>query len=248
MKRTARAVIVDDEAPARQLIREYLGDFPQIEVVAECADGDEAVRVINAEGPDLAFLDIRMPGRSGLDLLIELDRLPYIIFTTAHVEYAVRAFEVDAIDYLLKPYDRERFGRAVERALSAARREDVDRLTALLERAQGSTPFPDPIFLRVSQRIVAVPAADILWIEAAGDYATVHTTAGHHFCSSGLGALEKKLDPERFVRVHRSAVISVAAIRELESDGEGGYLARLRDDTEVRVSRSCAPRFRSLIP
>ena len=248
MSPKTRAVIADDEAPARQLIREYLGDFPRIEIVAECTDGDEAVRAINAERPDIAFLDVRMPGRSGFDVLTELDHLPYIIFTTAHVEFAVRAFEVEAVDYLLKPYDRERFGRAVERALSAARQEDVDRLTSLLERAQSDAPFPDPVFLRVSQRIFAVPVADILWVEAAGDYATVHTDSDRHFCTSGLGALEKKLDPERFVRVHRSAVVAVAAIRELESDGEGGYRARLRDGTEVRVSRSCAPRFRSLIP
>ena len=245
MTEQATALIADDEAPARQLLAEYLGRFPQIRIVAVCADGAQAVRAIDAHRPSLAFLDIHMPAPTGLEVLTQVRHLPRVVFTTAHPEFAVRAFEVNAVDYLLKPYDFERFSTAVEKALKASRGSEVDRLVSLLHevrRPEAARQF----FLKVAGRIVAVPVDQVRWLQAEGDYTRVHTRGGSHFVSQGLGALEARLDPGRFMRVHRSAVVAIEALRELTSDGDGGYVARLDDDTEVRVSRTYAYRLRSL--
>ena len=245
MAEETTALIADDEAPARQLLAEFLGRFPQIHIVAVCADGARAVREIDLHRPSLAFLDIHMPAPSGLELLTQVRHLPRVVFTTAHPEFAVRAFEVNAVDYLLKPYDFERFSTAVDKALKASRGSEVDRLVSLLHdvRRPGAA---GQLFLKVSGRIVAVPVDRVRWLQAEGDYTRVHTRDGSHFVSEGLGGLEARLDPGRFMRVHRSAVVALEALRELTSDGDGGYLARLDDGTEVRVSRSYASKLRGL--
>ncbi len=246
MAERVTALIADDEAPARQLLAEYLGRFPQIRVVAVCADGAQAVREIDRHRPSLAFLDIHMPAPTGLEVLTQVRHLPRVVFTTAHPEFAVQAFEVNAVDYLLKPYDFERFSAAVDKALEASRGSEVDRLVSLLHDVGRRRETPGQLFLKVSGRIVAVPVDRVRWLQAEGDYTRVHTRGGSHFVSEGLGGLEARLDPGRFMRVHRSAVVAVEALRELTSDGDGGYLARLDDDTEVRVSRTHAAKLRSL--
>ena len=238
-----KALIVDDEPLARQLIREYLADFPQIQVLTECGDGESAIKTINAERPDLVFLDVQMPGLSGFEVLGWLDFMPAIIFSTAYDQFALRAFEINAVDYLLKPYERERFAQAVRRALERKGRINLDSFEGLLRQ----TTAQDRFLVRVGRQIVPVATEDILWIEAAGDYATLHATDSNHLCSAGLGELEKRLDPRRFLRVHRSAIVAVNAIAHLESDGEGGYFATLKNDARVRVSRSRANQIRHLI-
>ena len=245
MAEETTALIADDEAPARQLLIEYLGRFPQIRIVAVCADGARAVREIDLHRPSLAFLDIHMPAPTGLELLTQVRHLPRVVFTTAHPEFAVQAFEVNAVDYLLKPYDFERFSTAVDKALKASRGGEVDRLVSLLHdvRRPGAA---GQLFLKVGGRIVAVPVDQVRWLQAEGDYTRVYTRDGSHFVSEGLGGLEARLDPGRFMRVHRSAVVALEALRELTSDGDGGYVARLDDDTEVRVSRSYAAKLRGL--
>ncbi|HJP33035.1 MAG TPA: LytTR family DNA-binding domain-containing protein [Candidatus Latescibacteria bacterium] len=247
MSEQVTAVIADDEAPARQLLSEYLERFPQIQVVGTCTDGEQAVRVINEQRPALAFLDIHMPTLSGLDLLTRLEHIPRVVFTTAHAEFAVRAFEVNAVDYILKPYDFERFSAAVHRALDSVHQDEVDRLVSLLHDVRSADAPSNRLFLKVAERIVAVPTEHIRWLEAEGDYTRVHTRDGTHFCSGGLGALETRLDPSRFLRVHRSSIICLDSLIELSSDGEGGYVARLDDDTRVRVSRTHARSVRALI-
>jgi two-component system, LytTR family, response regulator len=241
------AVIADDEAPARQLLSEYLSRFPQIRVVDVCSDGAQAVQAINEHRPTLAFLDIHMPLVSGLDVLTRIEWVPRVVFTTAHAEFAVRAFEVNAVDYVLKPYDFERFSAAVERAIDAARSSNVDQLVSLLHDARKPDTPHNRLFLKVADRIVALPVDGIRWLAAEGDYTRVHTHDGSHFCSSGLGALEQRLDPTLFLRVHRSTIIALESLAELSSDGEGGFVARLDDDTLVRVSRSYAEKVRALI-
>ena len=187
-----------------------------------------------------------MPAPTGLEVLTQVRHLPRVVFTTAHPEFAVQAFEVNAVDYLLKPYDFERFSAAVDKALEASRGSEVDRLVSLLHDVGRRRETPGQLFLKVSGRIVAVPVDRVRWLQAEGDYTRVHTRGGSHFVSEGLGGLEARLDPGRFMRVHRSAVVAVEALRELTSDGDGGYLARLDDDTEVRVSRTHAAKLRSL--
>lgn len=245
MTEQVTALIADDEAPARQLLAEYLGRFPQIRVVAVCADGAEAVRAIDDHRPSLAFLDIHMPAPTGLEVLTRVRHLPRVVFTTAHPEFAVQAFEVNAVDYLLKPYDFERFSAAVDKALKASRGGELDRLVSLLGEVR-RPETPRQLFLKASGRIVAVAVDQVTWLQAEGDYTRVHTRGGSHFVSEGLGGLEARLDPGRFMRVHRSAIVALEALRDLTSDGDGGYLARLDDGTEVRVSRTCASKLRGL--
>jgi len=243
-----RALIVDDEPPARALLREYLADHDRIEISGECGTGREAVKAINEEAPDLVFLDVQMPGLDGFDVLERIEMLPEIIFCTAYDEYALEAFDAGAVDYLLKPYSRARFQKAVKRAVDRHDRNDdahVDRLAALLQEARTSddTP-PERLYVRHGERILPVDPTDIQWIEAAGDYAKLHTADKTYLSSTGLGDLADRLDSKRFARVHRSHIIAFPAVDHLRSDGSGGYHAILNDGTKVRVSRSYAPDIR----
>jgi two-component system LytT family response regulator len=249
-----RVVIVDDEPPARALVAEYLAeDFPEVEVVAACGTGREAVAALNDEAPDLVFLDVQMPGLSGLDVLDRLDALPDVIFVTAYDEHAVRAFDAGAVDYLLKPFTRARFRKAVERAQARQRRAEApaQHLAPLLhDRDRPGRADDAPLrrlYVRTGSRIVPVDADDVLYVEAAGDYAKLHTAETTHLCNLGIGALDERLDPERFLRVHRSYLVALPAVEHLVSDGSGGYVATLTGGARVRVSRTYADRIRDLI-
>lgn len=248
-----RTIIADDEPLAREIIREFLEDYPDMEIIKECENGKQAVNAINKLTPDLVFLDVQMPVLSGFEVLenLQVGLLPQIIFSTAHDAFALKAFEVNAIDYLLKPYTRERFSLAVQKALkqTAAQANEVDRLLALLYHTQnrGRKEYPARLFVRMGSKIVPVQTDKILWIEAAGDYAHLHTSEKSYLCNLGIGELAKRLDPEIFPRVHRSAIIAISALKHLHSDGEGGYHAMLTNGMKVRVSRSYAPKMRGLI-
>ena len=246
-----RTLIVDDEPPARDLIREYLEDLARIEIIGECGTGREAIEAINEQAPDLVFLDVQMPGLDGFDVLERIETLPDIVFSTAYDEYAIEAFDAGAVDYLLKPYSRARFRKAVERALDRHDRHGddyTDRLGALLQVARSSEDDPlERLYVRHGDRIVPVDPDDIRWIEAAGDYARLHTDDKTYLSSTGIGALADRLDPKRFARVHRSHIIAFPAVDHLRSDGSGGYQAILDDGTKVRVSRSYAPDIRERI-
>lgn len=240
--------IVDDEPPARAIIKEYLEDFPRLTVSGEFENGREAVAAINRDQPDLVFLDIQMPGLDGFEVLEQLEHWPHIIFSTAYDRYAVRAFEVNAVDYLLKPYDRNRFGEAVRRVLDETPDgPDLEDLAGLLRDRPSESALDNRLFVRVGRKIVPVNLDDVIWIEAEGDYSILHTEDEEYTCSTGIGDLQEKLDGSRFVRVHRSSMVAVEAIDHLTSDGSGGYIARLSDGTRVRVSRSYAEKIRELI-
>ena len=243
-----RALIVDDEPPARTLIQEYLEDIDRIDIIGTCGTGREAITAINEQAPDLVFLDIQMPGLDGFDVLERIETLPHIIFSTAYDEYAIEAFDAGAVDYLLKPYSRGRFQTAVERALNRFDQDSdeyADRLAALLEEARASEDAtPDRLYVRHGEKIIPVAPADIRWIEAAGDYAKLHTAEKTYLSSTGIGALADRLDATQFARVHRSHIIAFANVDHLRSDGSGGYHAILDDGTKVRVSRSYAPDIR----
>ncbi len=243
-----RAIIVDDEPLARKVIKEYLSDFPEIKVIGECSTGRQAVKTINEQQPDVVFLDVRMPGMDGFAVLEQLTHLPRIIFSTAHSDYALKAFEIHAFDYLLKPYDRARFSKAVRRLLSSniTPAERLDRLASVLQQVTG-THHPERIFVRHGRRIVAVPTNEILFIEADGDYSKLHTLKGTYLCAQSLQTLEERFDSQKFLRVHRSALIATNAVDHLQSDGEGGFLATLKNGKVVRVSRTYALKVKSLI-
>ena len=181
-----RAVIADDEAPARRIIRQYLAGFPEIEVVAEAANGIEAEGAVRGHRPDLLFLDVQMPGRTGFEVVDALraappEAMPRVIFSTAYDQYAVRAFEVAAVDYLLKPYDRERFSEAVRRALASGDAvPGLDDLAALLDARQRPA-YPDRLLVRDGVRVIPVQTAEVLWAEASGDFTTLHATGARAF-------------------------------------------------------------------
>ena len=244
-----RAIIVDDEPLARQIIKEYLEDFPEIKVIAECQNGRQAIKAINQEKPDLVFLDIRMPGIDGFAVLEHLRSMPRIIFSTAHNDFALKAFEVNAVDYLLKPYDRKRFSKAVQRVLQQHQpsTKELDRILSLLQQTREAAAFPSRIFVRLGKKIVTIQTSDILFIEADGDYTQLHAANVSYLCNLSLNELEERLDPSRFVRVHRSFIVAQDAVEHLASDGEGGFVAKLKNGARVRVSRTYAGRIKPLI-
>ena len=245
-------LIIDDEAPARLLVRQYLAEFPEFEVVGECADGLSAVAAIREQAPDVLFLDIQMPG---FDVLARLDQVPAVVFCTAYDQYALEAFDAGAVDYLLKPYDRPRFGQAATRLLARATAPTPDAgLQRLLNQLALPPSVPEPartyparLFVPHGSRLVAVPVAGIRWAEAAGDYCTLFTNTGSYLSNLGITALQERLDPQLFLRVHRSALVALNAVLALERDGSSGYYATLEGGHTVRVSRLYAEVLRPLL-
>lgn len=234
-----KVLLCDDEAPARALIREYLADYPQLELVAEAANGIEAVRLIGRHDPDLVFLDVEMPGLTGFEVLQSLPELPKVIFATAFDRYAIRAFDLCAVDYLLKPFTRERFARSVERVLNVpvANLNGVQALAERLLATEYPARYPPKLLVSVGSRIVAVGPETVLRIEADGDYAQLVTDDGTFLTGTSLGSLQEKLDPAKFFRVHRSAIVNIARLREVRREGSTFY-AVLDDGHAVRVSRA----------
>jgi two-component system, LytTR family, response regulator len=238
-------LIIDDEAPARLLIRQYLSDYPNLQIIGECSNGLEAVQYITSLRPDLVFLDIQMPGLTGFEVIEQLTEIPQIIFSTAYDRYALQAFEVNALDFLLKPYTKERFQKAIRKALDGGD-EMIQKLRALTESMQPTKTYPDRLLVEGVRKIIAVPVQDILWLEADGDYARLHTLQGSNLTNYGLGALAQKLDPALFIRVHRSAIVHLHAIAEVLKE-DGIYTIVLTNGTQVRVGRSYQDTIRALI-
>jgi two-component system LytT family response regulator len=191
-----KVVLIDDEAPARSLLREYLQSYPRLKVVAECKNGIEAIGIINVLQPDLVFLDIQMPGKTGFDVLHEIEHLPQIIFATAYDQYALEAFEANAIDYLLKPFTRERFDKAVKKVLD----KDpgmMQNLMALSDSLQARS-YPERILVEQGTKWVTLPVCDIQWLQAEGDYTKIHTSKQSFLSAKGISELEAKLNPNSF--------------------------------------------------
>jgi two-component system LytT family response regulator len=250
-----RALVVDDEPLARERIRGLLAKEDDVELVGECADGPSAIEAIERDGPDLVFLDVQMPELDGFDVLeaVEPEKLPCVIFVTAYDEYAVRAFEVHALDYVLKPFENTRLLAALERARERRRsRQDGELargLAALLGgRSMGDRrpdPHTDPQFVerftvRQDDRIQFVSAEEVDWIEAEGNYAVLHAGAAAHRIRLTLQAIERQLDPRRFARIHRSTIVNLARVREIQPWFGGDYIAILQGGRKLRVSRTRA--------
>ena len=239
-----RTVIADDEAPARATLRLLLDADPEIEVVAECRTGPEAAAAIRREAPDLVLLDVQMPGATGLEVAEALrgpDR-PRVVFVTAHAEHALRAFDAEAVDYLLKPFDDERFARALQRAKTAVR----ERQALGLARQLGSLGAPDAPATAPPERIAVrdggavhlVEVGAIDWIGAQDYYAEIHAGGRSWLLRESLRSLEARLDPRRFARIHRASIVNVGRVRTLEPATHGDWTAVLHDGARLRVSRS----------
>jgi two-component system, LytTR family, response regulator len=242
-----RIVIIDDEELARRGVLTRLEKLPDLQVVAECKNAREAIDAIRRLSPDLVFLDVQMPGKSGFDVIraIGADSFPYVIFVTAHDRYAMQAFEVNALDYLLKPLDDERFQAALLRAREAVERDQSSdlgrRLSSLLgdsSNVRGSSPPADRIVVKSGGRVVFVKLTDIDWVEAAGDYVTLHAGKKSWLLRDTIISLEKRLGFTLFRRIHRSTIVNIDRIRELRSLDNGEYLVVLADGVELKLSRN----------
>jgi two-component system LytT family response regulator len=243
-------LIVDDEPLARRRLRKLLGDEPRVVVAGECGDGASAVEAITRVKPDLLLLDVQMPGMDGFDVIeaIGPERCPAVIFATAFDKYALKAFDVHAVDYLLKPFDRARLRRAIARARTAAAHStDVSRrLLALVTEIRERGPL-ERVVVKAPGRVHFVRASEIDWIEAAGHYLVLHAGAEVHEVRETLARLEARLDNARFVRVHRSAIVNVDRIKELLPSFHGEFVVVLRNGTRVTSSRGYSERLRALI-
>ncbi len=238
-----RTLIVDDEPLARERLRSLLEAETDIELVGECADGHEALAAIRKTEPDLVLLDIQMPELDGFGLVARLDpgSLPAIIFVTAFDRFALRAFEVHALDYLLKPFDADRFHAALERArqwIQRNQRGELDqRLSALLADLKGTARVQDRIAVKLGNRVVLVRTEDIDWVEAADNYVSLHVGRESHLLRETMNTLETRLPTDRFLRISRSTIVNLDRIKELQPLFHGEYAVLLRDGTRLTLSR-----------
>lgn len=243
-----RALLVDDEPLSLDNLRVALEAHPDIEVVGQAGDGREALRLVQGLDPDLVFLDVQMPDMDGFALLRALQdvvALPEIVFVTAFDQYAVRAFEIHALDYLLKPFDDARFADCARRATRHVRgrrhgelRSTLDALLRQMSPEPPAVRYVERVMVRDRDRIHFVAVDDADWFEAAGNYVRVHTGRGTHLIRSTLAELEDRLDPHRFVRIHRSSIVNVGSIREVQPWLGGDYIAILRGGRQLKVSRT----------
>ncbi len=225
-----KVIVCDDEENARRLLCEYMTAFPQLEVIKECGNGIDAVQAINDLQPGLVFLDIQMPGLSGFQVLEQIVHTPQIIFSTAFDAYAIKAFDSNAVDYLLKPYTRQRFMQAVNKVLVSS--QNINHQVQSL----GKT-LPEKVLVQSGKRMVSLFVKDILWVEAQGDFTKLHTAQKFYISCYGLNELEQKLNGSVFLRIHRSAIINVKALREVYRNVNGYYVVLL-NGFQHKVGRS----------
>jgi two-component system LytT family response regulator len=252
-----RVAVVDDEPDARDRLRALLAESPDVRVVAECVDGADALRTLTersaADAPELVFLDVQMPELDGFAVLEAMAdasaALPAVVFVTAYDAYALKAFDVSAADYLLKPFDRARFERALARGVAKARAarqappDDLRALLALVRRGQAAERF----VVRRGGRLYFVRAEDVEWADAEGNYVRLHAGGATHLVRDTLSGVEARLDAERFVRVHRSAIVNIDCVASLEPYFHGEYVVTMRDGTKLTSSRTYSARLRALL-
>ncbi|MEJ5351155.1 MAG: LytTR family transcriptional regulator DNA-binding domain-containing protein [Melioribacteraceae bacterium] len=257
-----RTIIVDDEPHAREGLRIRLKDYKEIEIIAECSSGIDAVKKINELLPDLVFLDIQMPGMNGFEVLKNLDdeNIPMIIFVTAYDKYALKAFEFHAVDYLLKPIDKTRLKKAIDFAINEIENRRLklysqkfktlaDEYLNLISDKGIRTDegkFINRISVKNKNIIKIIPVAEIDWIEAQGDYVCIHVNDEKFLLRDSLNSLENKLNPEIFIRIHRSSIVNIEKVEKLKSNEHGDYELFLKDGTKLKMSRTYKENFQKL--
>ncbi|SDL07732.1 two-component system, LytT family, response regulator [Catalinimonas alkaloidigena] len=242
-----RVVIIDDEPLARSILLEYLQPLAGVEVVQECNNGFEGVKAIQQHQPDLIFLDVQMPKINGFEMLELLDQAPAVIFTTAFEEYALRAFEAHAVDYLLKPITRERFDVAMRKWQDHAAPADATQTQALLETAAQAPGQRDRIVVRHGSKIHIIPVQQVHYLEASDDFVKIHTDHGTFLKSRTMQYFERALPDQQFVRVHRSYIVQVQQITQIDPYQKDTYVAILRSGAQVPISRTGYPRLREVL-
>ncbi len=234
------AIIIEDEEPARNLLKAYLQSHNEVELVAECENGFDGVKAIAEYRPDLIFLDIQMPKLTGFEMLELLDEYPEIIFTTAYDEFALRAFELNAVDYLMKPFSKARFDNALEKVFTRLKNklQQNTSVEKLKEQVQETSGPQERFFVKTGSRIDVIPVEDIIHVEAQDDYVELHTAKGRFLKKETMNRLELQLPPEKFIRVHRSHIIRVDQMEKLEKYGKESYMVILKNGAKVLVSKS----------
>lgn len=249
MEKTIKTIIIDDEKLARDIIRNYLRKYENIKIVAECSDGFEALKQINELKPDFIFLDIQMPKITGFEMLELLEEPPIIIFTTAFDKYAIKAFEVNAIDYLLKPFSEERFDDAIKKALNYIEHKisSTQKLENLSRTLDKKEEYLERIVVKQNQKISIIPISEIRYIEAQDDYVMLHTDKGNFLKEKTMKYFEENLDPKNFIRIHRSYFVQLSQIKQIEYFEKESYKAILNDGTKLPVSKTGFQKIKELI-
>jgi two-component system LytT family response regulator len=242
----SKIIIIDDEPLARSIVREYLQKYPELEIVQECNDGFEGVKAIQQYQPDLIFLDIQMPKINGFEMLELLDQPPAVVFTTAFDEYAIKAFEAHAVDYLLKPFNKERFARAVQKWKEQTEGSQKNTIE-LLETASQSPAQSQRIVVKTGSKIKIIPIQDVYFLEAADDYVKAHTHEGSFLKNKTMNHFEKTLDPQQFVRSHRSYIVNVQQITRIDPYEKDNHIAILKSGAKVPVSRNGYAKLRTVL-
>jgi two-component system LytT family response regulator len=240
-----KVIIIDDEAPARSLIKEFLQDYDDLVLLEECNNGVDAVKAINTYKPDLIFLDIQMPGLTGFEVLKRLEEMPKVIFSTAYDQYALKAFDIHAVDYLLKPFKRERFDEAIQKLMNNSTNY-FSQIQTLVNTLNEQESFLMNILVSVRNKLIKIPTDQIIQIKAEGNYARLTTADNSHLSSYGISKLEQKLNPQQFIRVHRSTLINITYVKEVYSY-PSSYEVVLDNGDVVKVSRTYLENIRKLI-
>ncbi|SHO64790.1 LytR/AlgR family response regulator transcription factor [Algoriphagus zhangzhouensis] len=236
-----RTIIIDDEPLAAGIVREFLAEFPQFEIVDQCEDGFQAMKSIQKHQPDLLFLDVQMPKITGLELLELLDEPPAVIFTTAFDQYALKAFDAQAVDYLLKPFSQDRFRQAIERFLSTQEKEiDTSGIQDMAEKS-------NRLVVRVKNEIKIIPVSEVMYFEAQDDYIAIHTDSGQFLKKMTLKSLEESLSPDQFARIHRSYMLNLNQITRIEPYERDSYLVFLKNGEKLPVSKTGYARLRQVL-
>lgn len=247
-----RAIIIDDESLARELLKDYIKETGGIEVIAECSDGFAGLKAIQEHDPQLVFLDIQMPKLTGFELIELLEKKPEIIFSTAFDQFAIKAFELNAVDYLLKPFSIERFHEAVEKAIKrigqrGQKNETQNPIDKLKNHVDDSEGIINRIVTKTRNAIVVLPAHQILYLEAQDDYVMIYVNAAHYLKQKTLSYYEKHLDPKEFLRVHRSYIVRLDQISKIEPYEKSTYIVILKSGERVPVSRSGYSRLKEVL-
>ena len=242
-------VIIDDEKLARNIIRNYINEHPQLEIIAECSNGFEGIKAINELKPEIVFLDIQMPKLNGFEMLELIDEQPVIIFSTAYDEYAVKAFDMNAVDYLLKPYSYERFDEALSRALKRINlhQSDTQNFDKIIEAATQNEGYLNRIVVKQNQKVEIIPVDTVSYLEAQDDYVRIVSEQGKFLKQKTMKYFENHLDPADFVRIHRSYIVSIPEITKIELAEKGSYKAVLSNQSILPVSKTRYSKLKEIL-
>lgn len=240
MNEKAKAIIIDDEPLAREIIKKYLMQFPDIEILTECSNGFEGIKAINEKKPDMLFLDIQMPKINGFEMLELLDELPVVVFTTAYDQYAIKAFEINAADYLLKPFSEDRFHEAIDKALLFLKsKEKSDEIVNnVVKQFNNKNEYLERVVIKTGSKIAVIPVDKIQWIEAQDDYVMVYTDDGKYLKQKTMKFFEDKLSPNDFIRIHRSYIVNITKIKQIELFEKESYRVLLHSGQTLPVSKT----------